>query len=355
MSKYWRELENQPAPTLHLTRGCGKTLALALLLVGVLWGAAEGSLRLLAGLGAVQPPGPGSLNAELDIKLPLLDRMAARGGIDCLFFGSSQFDSAADPEVFARAYAQITGRAITCFNFSLGTLTAQPAGKLAGILLRRYHPRLLIFGTSARDYSRNFGELTRPLLANAWVRAQLGQPNFEGWLVEHSLAYRALLAARGWTQWEYRLVLRRMANDLTGSGFLSLGGNNLKNEDSNFIPEYVRSGEDMRGLEELLRLNGPAVQVIVVEVPVHASFLDHYVQASPADYRRLFQQPIRQVVSERGVPFWQSQEEMQARISDSGWADVKHLNASGAAVYSTWLAEQLARAEARGEVHLPQP
>ncbi len=150
--------------TLQVTRACGKTLGLAILLVALAWGGSEVVLRLLAALSFIQPPSLGSLNAELDVKLPLLDRMAKEGEIDCLFFGSSQFDSAADPQVFSRAYAELTGQPLRCFNFSLGTLTAQPAGQLAGILVRRYHPGLLIFGTSARDYSTDFGELTRPLL-----------------------------------------------------------------------------------------------------------------------------------------------------------------------------------------------
>ena len=109
----------------------------------------------------------------------------------------------------------------------------------------------------------------------------------------------------------------------------------------------------MDGLEYLAAINAGATQVIVVEVPVHRSFLPFYVEADPDKYHSLFIAPVAEFLAWRQVPFWQTQEEMQSLIPDRGWNDVKHLNTIGAEIYSRWLALRLSSAVISAEI--PDP
>ncbi len=340
--------------TLQLTRPAPYTLGLGVLLLLVAWLAGEGVLRALVATGAVPLPAFRSLNAELDLKLVRLDELyRTNGRIDCIILGSSQTDQALDPEVFARAIAEGGGPAITCYNFSLGTLTASPAGTLAHLLAVRYHPTLLIYGTSARDYSSKFGELTRPLNQDAWVQYQLGQPSLEGWLAEHSLLYRQMLTWRTALNPDYQKFAARLTAQLTPYGYLVSQRTSLEDDDTNFIPEYRPLPEDLAGLDKLLALRSSGVQVLVFEVPVHPDFLNAYVEADRQAYFDAFLRPIQRRVQKQGAPFWATYELPGSILPDDGWSDMKHLNQRGGGIFSRWMANRTLDAIRSGEMADP--
>ncbi len=323
------------------------------LIIIIAWSVAEILFRAAVASGMIPPPGIGSVNAELDTKLLLLDKyMRENGQVDCFFLGSSQFDEAVDPAVFDRVFLQESGRSLRCFNFSLGTMTASPAGRIARLIAERYHPRLLFIGISARDFSDDFGELTRPLLDDPWVRYNLGEFSVGGWLTEHSHAYRQMLTLRASLNPDYMVFHDRLSYQLTETGYLLLEGSDLSNPKKNFIPNFSMTGEDLSGLDEAGSLNSDSLQVVFVEVPVHHSFIPYYIHADPEAYERLFAEPIKAYFDEQNLPFWRTQEIMQELVPDDGWTDVKHLNRTGAEIFSTWLARQTAQALNHQIIHL---
>jgi hypothetical protein len=332
----------------------GQTFVLAILILMTVWGVSEAAVRIfLIGTGSPAPH-IGSLNAELDIKLSMLDALEEqKGQIDCIFLGSSQLDTGVDPEVFSRQFEENVGFEPVCFNFSLATLTASPAGVFAEILIRRYQPVLLIYGTSARDYSTNFGEWSRDLLQDPWVRYSLGEFDIRGWLIENSYAFRIPVFLKQQLSPDYRTFLQELSANLTEFGAAQVYSTNLSITKENFIPEYVRSSQDMEGLETLLALNGDATQVIVIEVPVHDTFLPHYLEADEEKYTTEFLIPISELVQLRGVPFWASGDQMQELIPDEGWNDTRHLNVQGAKIFSAWLADRLAEDITEGVINDP--
>jgi hypothetical protein len=346
--------EPQPVSrTLVIDRPFGMVFLRSAVIIIIAWFVAEMLVRAMVAAGMIPPPGIGSVNAELDTKLLLLDKyMRENGPVDCFFLGSSQFDEAVDPAVFDEVFLTESGRQLRCFNFSLGTMTASPAGRMARLLVERYHPRLLFIGISARDFSDDFGELTRPLLDDPWVRYSLGEFSVGGWLTEHSYAYRLMLTLRAYLNPDYIVFHDRLSYQLTETGYLQLEGSDLSNPKKNFIPNFSMTREDLAGLDEAASLNSDSLQVVYVEVPVHHSFIPYYIHADPDAYELLFAGPISANFAEQNLPFWRTQNIMQELVPDEGWTDVKHFNRIGAEIFSTWLARQTAQALKQQAVHL---
>lgn len=340
--------------TLQIDQHIGTSLGLAILCTLLMLGIIEGFFRILDKISLISPPYIGTYNAELDIKIRMLDELVDEyRNVDCIFLGSSQFDNAADPEIFMATYHELSNESITCFNFSLQTLTASPAGAIAKILIKRYHPGSIIYGTSARDYSSDFGEAARPLLEDAWVDDYLGNFNIKGWLMERSYVVRLPVSLFRRLSPEYHDHFDRLTASLTTYGFAPVEDNDLSNPKKNFIPEYNLSAEDMAGLDELTGLSAGETQIIIVEVPVHHSFIPYYIEANEEAYHSEFIIPVSEFVKSRGVPFWETQEQMQRLIPDAGWNDIKHLNTTGATLYSRWLAQRVFEAVTNGEIDDP--
>jgi hypothetical protein len=245
--------------------------------------------------------------------------------------------------VFSDEYNNVTGQTLNCYNFSLGTLTAGPAGKIAAILVYRYHPKVLVVGISARDFSRDFGELARPLMADPWVREKLADPNPGGWMTDNSLVYRYFGQVRNQLNSDYMQFRTRLLRELAPDGFLQYGGNDLTIDSEAFIPKFKLNAEDLSGLDEVMAMKDQGVQVILLEVPVYPDFLPHYVEGDSVKYFTEFREPIQKRVDVYGVPFVYSQEDIGTFISGSRWNDVKHLNTKGAEIFSRWFARRAAK------------
>lgn len=315
----------------------------AILLLAAIWLVGEAVIRLGVAANLWPEPLLGTANAEMDIKIQALDQIVRNRPVDCIFLGSSQLDTAINPALFSEEYNQITGQTLNCYNFSLGTLTAGPAGKIAAILVYRYHPKVLVVGISARDFSRDFGELARPLTADPWVREKLADPNPGGWLTENSLFYRYLGQARNALNPDYQQFRLRLLSELAPDGFLQYGGNDLTIDTAEFIPKYKLNADDLSGLDEAMAMKDQGVNVILLEVPVYPDFLPHYVEGDSVKYFTEFREPVQKRVDVYGVPFVYSQEDIGTFISGSRWNDVKHLNTKGAETFSRWFARRAAQ------------
>ncbi len=305
----------RPFLSLQITPPFGGVLLGAVFLLAVIILAGEGLIRLGMRLDLWPAPLLGTANAELDVKIQALDKITQKEPVDCIFLGSSQLDTAINPVVFSEAYERETGVVLNCYNFSLGTLTAGPAGKIATLLVYRYHPKLLVVGLSARDFSRDFGELTRPLTADPWVKDHLAQPNLTGRLTEQSMLFRFLNQTRVAFNPDYQAFRLRLKRQLAPDGFLQYTGNDLTIDTTMFIPKYKLNAEDLSGLDEAMAMKDQGVKVILLEVPVYPDFLPNYVEGDTEKYFTAFRVPIQQRVDVYGVPFVYTQEEIGTYIS----------------------------------------
>ena len=340
-----------------LGRGSAARLALAMLAAGAVL--LEVLLRTPPVRAHLPVPSLGTPYLYLDQVIARLDVFADAGRVDCLFMGSCGMASDVDPAVFGAAYGHETGRQIRCFNAGFPGLPAAAAPTMARLLVARYRPALLVYGTLPGDYTpdaaREFGS---ELDAAPWVRYQLGQPTVRGWLIDHSLAYRTILALRDRLDPARREELRLEdtwphTSDL---GFL---------EQRVRMPHMIQPGsseqmlqvfagrdvapEAISGLSRVLALRGQGVQVLLVALPTHPVLrkeVDGAAESVPALVGR-----VRAQAGQDGAPFWDAME--TGVVPDEDWTDVVHMHLSGAALFSDWLGARVGRAVVQGELADP--
>lgn len=341
---------NTGSRTLQLSRPAGRVFFRALLILVIFLAGFEILLRLLVGSGLIINPGPSTNNADLNTKLPLLDKLAAETHIDCIFLGSSMTNDGIDPEVFSQRYAELSGRQLTCFNFGVGWLTGEVAGGLSRILVDRYHPDVLIYGTSARDYSAVMG--MRALKSDPWYQYMLGQWNLPGWLQEHSMLYRYYLKFLSDLNPSNRGFAIKTRDHISPYGHFRLDiiGEDL--EAGNRIDEEELRPKDFNGFSRLVKLKSDQLQVVVIEIPVHMDYLPVYVNNSLDQYYELFYDEIEEVTSRNDVPLINTVTGGLFTSGDDGWGDMKHLNVIGAERFSLYLAEAAWQLEQDGRLEL---
>src|SRR5512133_731801 len=127
--------------TLLLSRPFGNTFLLSLIIFPFLVGFSELFSRTILADPVFPPPSVGAANPEFDVKLDHLNQLIKRdGSIECLLVGSSQIDGGIDPVIIDQAYAQKTGKKITCYNIGISTVTREALGVLAQVLENTYLP-----------------------------------------------------------------------------------------------------------------------------------------------------------------------------------------------------------------------
>ena len=353
--------------TLRLARPFGKTIWLALILWLVLAGAAEGIARLGFFQSRLTSPKMGSRHYQLGNKLALLETAIKKNGpIDCLMIGSSIVDLGFDPDAFRKGYQEQTGQGIHCFNFGIDASSAASAAALARILIEDYHPRLLIVGTDARDFVVSPEDPDAAvILQTAWVRYRLGDFSLAGWLTEHSYLYRYRQQLSNLVRFNFDGALRSATTtrfEILPNGFspfttVATYINDPPNpEDDSFeVTYYTRIFSDYRmlddnleALEQIMDQNGLGTQVIIVEMPI-ADGLYYFFGHGESDHQ-LFIDRIEELSVAHGVTFWQT--ESLDLIPDDGWVDYSHVNTKGAAIFSSWLGQQVGKAEIQGLIKL---
>ena len=331
-----------------LSKPAGRVFIRALLILLVFLAGFEVLLRLLVGAGLIINPGPSTNNADLNTKLPLLDKLAAEKHIDCIFLGSSMTNDGIDPEVFTKRYAELSGRQLTCFNFGVGWLTGEVAGGLSRILVDRYDPDVLIYGTSARDYSAVMG--MRALKSDCWYQYMLGQWNLPGWLQEYSMFYRFYLKFLSDLNPSNRGFAIKTRDHISPYGHYRLDIIDEDLEAGNRIDEEELRQKDFNGFSRLVKLKSDQLQVVVIEIPVHMDYLPVYVNNSLDQYYELFYNEIDGVTRQYDVPLINTVTGGLFISADDGWGDMKHLNVIGAGRFSLYLAEAAWQLEQAGRL-----
>jgi hypothetical protein len=355
---------------LQIRRASGKTIWLTVFIFILLIAVAEGVARSESFQVPLTPPRMGSRHYQLGNKLALLEALIEKDGpIDCIMVGSSMVDVGFDPDAFQNGYQEVTGHDIHCFNFGIDASSAASAAALVKILVEDYHPRLLIFGTDARDYAVAIEDPDAAVVLDTpWVQYRQGKFSLAGWLLENSYFYRYRQHLGRLFQFSFDGTLRSqtkvnfeiLLNGFTPINKVSTYINSppVPDNDSFEVTYYTRIYSSYRmlednldALEQLVSHNGTQTQVVVVEMPV-SDGLYYFFGNGEADYNR-FVARVNEMASLHQIPFWRT--EPLDMIPDDGWFDYSHLNTTGAKIFSTWLGQQVGKAEDQGSIAISQP
>lgn len=345
------ESESAATAKLRLRPPVGLTFGVACLIAGCLAGTGEILSRTDTARRLLPLQSVGCGQPQLDKKLLLLrDLSERRGPPDCLFLGSSQTYRGIDPAVFEAAFREASGRRITSFNFGLGGLSESGEDLLARMVVTKFRPRLLVIGASAYGLDDDRGvAFAARLQGNPWILYHQGKRTFDGWLVEHSDAFRTYLGVRFWTDpmpRADRVKILGMMRGMTANGYgLTEPGEfrGLDDAMARATAEYAPSPSHLESLVRTLALRSEA-EMLVVELPVHESVI-HNFRRGRTDYEDGLA-AIDRVTRENGVAFWRYPPDRA--IPQEGWADFQHLNRVGAAMYSRWLGQRLGGAVRQG-------
>ncbi len=337
--------------TLQLKKPIGKTLVLAMLLLAVTISVLELMARLPL-INAILPaPSIGTPHKKLDLNFSFLDRLIQEeGSVDCLFIGSSMVKASIDPEIISKTIAEMNGKKIRCFNFGVAGFTPMVAADLAEIMIRKYNPRILVWGVSPESFIEGAGRKAKDLFkSNPWYRYQMGKFNLQGWLTEHSKAFRYFLRFRIWLerpQLSRELTLRE--NGMSRYGFSRKNREQLLQpaplglpEENEIIPESQKLYFSQKAFSDLKKVakHTSNTKIVLIEIPVHKSIKRIY--KNNKNLRTSIRETILQFVTDENIPFIRSQH--LELIPDDGWKNMNHMNVKGADIFSDWLGIQLAK------------
>jgi hypothetical protein len=339
--------------TLNITKPFAGTILLAIPFLFLLFGLLELVARQPAFQDRLIFSNMGSSHHQLGHKYTYLQAFERQvGHVDCIAIGSSTVDQAFNPEIFAAAYEVETGRPIHCFNFAIDAIAPSASSQVAAILVAEFQPDLLIIGTDARDLTvAKSDQEIRAIIETPWVRYRSGHFDIRGWLMEHAYVYRYGQHFQQLIYGNISEILRLAETTPIALGQtpkdtvdLSVTQANPPHKDEG-LPAYYhdRLGnyqilpENTTGLRQMLQMDSLQTKVILVEMPVPASYF-HFFKHPVADYTAFLTQ-VQQIADEFQVPFWRSTE--LDLIPDNGWFDFSHMNVIGADIFSQWLGHKI--------------
>jgi hypothetical protein len=306
-------------------------------------------------------------HTQLELQLNNLDHFVReQGAPDCFIFGSSQAFREVDTQAFAQAYEAASGENVTCYNFGVTGSQVWTTSILNKILIQKYHPRLVVIGTSFLDYTegREF-QIDERFKENDWLKYQTGTFTLGGWLTENSYAWRALtlLSYAAPSGMRYSEVLReahKWDGEIADSGFalsdkpfntsIPVATGFVKNLLLEF-GDFGVSERNLSALEETITFSQQAgAQVFLAEMIYHPALLELKNQrGNPrVDKEQILafineiNAQLNNIATDHKITFLEF--DPTVSIPDTGWFDLYHLNRVGAEVFSRWLGEQAAQA-----------
>lgn len=341
---------------LRLRWPLGGVVCLALLVAGALAGISEVVLRSRVGI-LLAPESLGTGQPQLDRKLVLMRNLAAsRKGLDCLFLGSSQVLRGIDPVTVEGQVRSATDRNLRSFNFGLGGVSEPSAARLGPILVKKSQARLLVIGVSSYglDEHRDAHSFYKLLTDSPWFKYHVGGLTVDGWLLEHSLAFRQYHGYLFWSELTPEKIynFRREVASLGSNGYGSLEDaafREIDEETAKIIREFKVSPDHLTALSALLKLGSKDLELLVVELPVNERVIRLYPHGE-VDHQQALA-AVEKVAAQHQVPFWRYPADRP--IPDDGWSDFLHMNPVGARIYSQWLGERLGAAIRQNRFTLP--
>ena len=320
----------------------GQVLLQSIIWLSLFCIAVELFARTSAGRNFFQYESYGSSHPHFDPQvIRIKARKAQDGHIDCIFLGDSQIFYGVDPSVVEQAYFDQTGKFIKCQNFGLGGLKPVTADALTRLLIKNFHPSIIIYGTDLFDYTASLSGSDASIMSSPWVKYQLGTFSIDGWLIENWNSYRYYLGAD-------RYLLNGDENEV----HIESNGHSLKFSEKTNLSQQEQidyfdsildkpeiTEEQLNGLHNTLSLNADEVKIIVIETPVNPMFFTlkqfSYNRKVHPDFKNILENETAQA----GTELWLTQDTVQ--IPEDGWYDLVHLNQKGTLFFSRLLGEYL--------------
>ena len=344
----------KPHRTWQVTRPLGRTLMWTLVTLVVLALSVEVIVRTPFAQERLPVPSWGMSLRKSEYKIFLLEQYAAEhNGVDCLFLGSSMVNRGMDPHAFSTTFQEITGDPLECFNLGLNALRGSDLDLLADYLFQKYQPRLIIYGTSLRDYKSD-REARNPVVDNPWMQYRLGDFSLQGWLADSSDAYKYWLLVNSWKgqdfpeRYQFDMARKKVFRP---DGFDPMQGHQDgldittspdPQTEARFFeklyPFHTDQSYDFTGLAAFLQLcSQQGTSVLIIEMPVHATFFDFFAD-DPALYDR-FVTLVGQTSEGQDIQFWPTSKLWL--VPTSGFFNRNHFNTAGAQIFSAWLGRQV--------------
>lgn len=271
--------------------------------------------------------------------------------LNCIFLGNSMVANGIDVEAFQAAYASVSDQPLTCVNFGLPGLPSSGAGAVARALVEQYHPRLLIYGTSANEYAFVGAAEMAGLRDNPWISYRTGDFTAQGWLITQSYGFRYLRSLRlQFVAWREKSSLAENTGNLrpirgAESGYTPLVYYRDKAprfwEPPPTQSEVPAPPEDnIEGLRQLMDLAQQGVSVVIVEMPEHPKWRT-WIFGSLESYAQYLSDAVKQARGARQVPFWSTGHLV---FTDEDYFDGVHFYISGSYKFSRWLGRQIGEA-----------
>ena len=328
-----------------------KTPALALLLFIVAGLTMEAAARWAFDHLELWSPSLGMRHRQFEVEWHrLLAFQHDQAGPYCVFLGNSTVYRGIDPVIFSDWFETVSGIPLECFTFGVQGLAPNSVGDVSQVIIDQLSPALLVYGSDVPSLGKSAGGGPQSaVLERAWFQHRIGNPSAEGWIIQHSMLVRYLLLGHELLRGDPRDWLSTNHNieaNTTARGFRDRDLSNLvpgqipepRGEVLEVLAAFEVSQEQLDGLRRLAGLDGPTA-VLVVEAPLHPGFF-RFLGREEDDYLQAYGQ-LQAVLAEEGVPFLPSTAVVE--IENAGWLNANHLNARGAAVFSRWLAEQVAQ------------
>lgn len=349
------------AQTLKVKRPFGRTLGLTLIFLIFLPAFFEVAARLEFIQALLPAPSIASGHNGLDLKLFLLDNLIKKTGkIDCIFLGGSDMNAAVNPELFSQVFEKHTGQKLICFNFGLAGFIPPAAALMAKILVKKYHPPLLVWGFSPASFGDEFKRKPASIINHTpWCRYWLGDFTLDGWLAEISYAYRYFLRFRIWLERpDYAEVLLGREERLSEYGYLKAERVKTfirfkrdiekENRFRDMLSKFDVAIEATAALEQVLRLHSQT-KIVLVDIPVHPQVLTLHDRG--ADIHRKTASYIKKRAGQKKVSFFFNNR--PGFIPEKGFKDLNHMNTIGAKIFSRWLGRQVANAVRKELITIP--
>jgi len=273
------------------------------------------------------------------------------GKPNCLFLGSSMVYNGINPQIIETRLNVQSPNHFQCYTLGLGSLSAPTAVIMVELLIQLYHPQILIYGTSLRDYHSYWYEDKQLAIAhNPWVRFHQHQFSLMGGVIEYSYFYRQLMNLPYIIKADFQILGKPAEKNIRGyipSDTQRIDVRQSVSEefeiDAYTIRAYQSLGQlsptALESIPHILALSTAQTQVILLEMPIHPTYLDYVANGT-----RLYEEWIGYIATQSALydaPFIQAPTAVLL-AAPTYWNDRSHLNIEGSTVFSTWLGDELA-------------
>jgi hypothetical protein len=308
-------------------------------------------------------PRIGSRHRQFEIQIARLEKLIQDGEpIDCIFLGNSMIWLGVNPLVVDQSFKEKTGGEIHCFNFGVSALPASSAEQIAPMLVQKYHPKILIYGTFARDYAIPADTEDAYVVSDTpWLKYQNGEFNLPGWLYARSSVFQYKGHMRDFLLMHYledvfvpRDAPRYQAYGLDPKYDIRVDvrtSPDFESKDNRdpvkWLGHYTIQQENLDGLQTIVQQADRGVQVFVIEMPFYEETALEFFPNGSLDYNSYVQQ-VDSITALHHTPFWRMDD--QPVLTPDLWWDYFHLNLEGANFFSEWLGDQLAETYLQGRL-----